>query len=210
MSSYQIIRKSEQLTTVWAGGTTIQLAIQPTDASLAARNFAWRLSTATVTQAGEFSQFRGYGRWLGLRQGAGLNLTVGQQQMQLKAPQHMLWFSGDAKTSAELIAGDVVDINLILSAGWQGGMQAVALPSNQSLVLSVPDIAHEFLLYVDKGQLWLTISEQIIMLDTGDVLRCSCTFAAEDISKAPLITITAQTQPSSAVVAWVAPEPKAM
>lgn len=208
MSSYQIIRKSEQLTTVWAGGTTIQLAIQPTDASLAARNFAWRLSTATVTQAGEFSQFRGYGRWLGLRQGAGLNLTVGQQQMQLKAPQHMLWFSGDAKTSAELIAGDVVDINLILAAGWQGGMQAVALPSNQSLVLKVPEIAHEFLLYVDEGQLWLTISEQIIMLDTGDVLRCSCAFAAENLTKALLIT--AQTQPSSAVVAWVAPEPKAM
>ena len=199
MSSYHIIRKSEQLTTAWAGGTTIQLAIHPVDASLAERNFAWRLSSATVTQAGEFSQFRGYGRWLGLRQGAGLNLTVDQQQMQLKAPQHMLWFSGDANTSAELIAGNVVDINLILAAGWQGGMQALTLNPQVPQSVAVPAIAQEIIFYLDAGEVVLTIEQKQVLLNAGEVFRCQL----HEVSTKNWI-VQSNANQACAVLAWVA------
>lgn len=207
---FQIIRKSEQLQTSWAGGTTVQLAIHPQDASLAARNFYWRLSSATVNQGGAFSEFRGYSRWLGLRQGAGMVLNVDNQQMQLKSAQQMLCFSGDAKTSAELIAGAVVDINLILAAGWQGGLQTFTLQPQQLLRPVVPTVAQEFLIYVDAGQLAFELADQEIMLTAGDLIRYqrdsgnTAMQIVEGLAGERAI-FTAIEAATTAVLAWVAP-----
>jgi len=197
--SYQIITKAQQECSEWAGGSTLQLQIQPADATLAKRNFAWRFSSATVNQGGAFSQFSGFGRWLGLRQGNGMRLQIDNHQLELNARKHMLWFSGDANTSAELVAGPVVDINLILGAGWQGGMQALEFSLVKQPLVVTP-VAEEFLLYLDSGRLQLTIAGEQLILGTGEVLRVK----AQNLNLTDLVA-TAIGDQASAVLAWVAP-----
>ena len=55
----------------WAGGETRQLAIFPQSATVAAQDFQWRFSSATVLQDGAFTQFPKHQRLLALRHGAG-------------------------------------------------------------------------------------------------------------------------------------------
>lgn len=197
--TYQIITKAQQQRSDWTGGSTLQLQIHPADATLAERNFAWRLSSATVNQGGAFSQFQGFGRWLGVRRGAGLSLEIDNHRLDVREKSHMLWFSGDAKTSAELLDGPVVDINLILAAGWQGGMQALEFTC-EKYRLQVSPIAEEFLLYVDAGSLLLTLAHQQLRLETGEVLRCK----VQDLDPQNLFA-QASGDSASGVLAWVAP-----
>jgi len=52
----KIIRKADQKTTEWSGGTTTQLAIFPETASYNQRDFLFRISTAKVeTETSEFT-----------------------------------------------------------------------------------------------------------------------------------------------------------
>lgn len=46
--SLKLIRKSEQITSLWSGGKTTQLAIYPEEADYSKRDFKWRISTAEV------------------------------------------------------------------------------------------------------------------------------------------------------------------
>jgi hypothetical protein len=196
---YQIIPKAAQQRSDWAGGSTVQLQIHPAHATLAERNFAWRFSSATVKQGGAFSQFAGFGRWLGVRQGAGLSLEIDNHRLEVREKSHMLWFSGDAKTSAELLDGPVVDINLIVAAGWQGGMQALEFTHEKS-PLAVSPVAEELLLYLDAGSLLLSIAGKQLCLETGEVLRCK----VQDLHSNHLFA-QAIAGNASAVLAWVAP-----
>ena len=70
-----LIAPAQQTVTQWAGGETRQLAIAPVGATVAARDFHWRFSTATVLQSGPFTVFDGYSRYLAIRSGAGLDLA---------------------------------------------------------------------------------------------------------------------------------------
>lgn len=60
------IRTSEHFViSSWSGGQTTQLLIYPEGASLAERNFDWRISSAVVeTEESEFTNFEGYERLL--------------------------------------------------------------------------------------------------------------------------------------------------
>ncbi len=80
-------------------------------------NYLWRISMAGVVQDGPFSDFPGYDRVLVLLEGHGMTMecrgeeTV--QQIALKKPLDMAFFSGDWKTSATLTQGKVSDFNVI-------------------------------------------------------------------------------------------------
>jgi len=199
-----LIPASQQPVTQWAGGETRQLAIAPAGATVAARDFHWRFSTATVLQSGPFTTFGGYNRYLAIRSGAGLDLAVTtpgapQHRMQLTSPLHQACFAGSALTSAELLAGPVRDINLMVSAGLQGGLRALQLLAQQPLSLTGVTNA-SWLLYVDglaTGQHILVQSgSQHWLLAAGDVLvlpAASCTLSA--------------TVDCSLVAAWIAPTP---
>ncbi|MBU1439508.1 MAG: HutD family protein, partial [Gammaproteobacteria bacterium] len=76
MSQYQLISAAQMPVSQWAGGSTRQLAIYPADATVAAQNFHWRFSSATVLQDGAFTAFPKHQRLLALRQGAGFVLRV--------------------------------------------------------------------------------------------------------------------------------------
>ena len=199
--SAQLIPASEQLVTQWAGGETRQLAIAPIGSSVAARDFHWRFSSATVLQSGPFTAFDGYQRYLAIRSGAGLELAVTaagapQHRMQLKSPQHQAGFAGAASTAATLLDGPVRDINLMLSAGLHGGLRALQLQANQPAFLQA--IANGWwLIYADglsQGeQIQVQSGAQQFLLAAGDVLilpEASCTCIA--------------TGDCAAVAAWIA------
>lgn len=59
----KIYRQSDYLTNEWTGGITRQLYIHPEEASLSARNFTLRISSAVIDLTeSDFSDFTGYTR----------------------------------------------------------------------------------------------------------------------------------------------------
>ena len=61
--SIELIKKEEQTTTNWSGGTTTELAIYPKDAIYSQRNFKWRLSSAVVNdEKSTFTSLKGIWR----------------------------------------------------------------------------------------------------------------------------------------------------
>ena len=61
----QIVRQATYKTTQWSGGITREICIFPATASLAARNFDLRISSAVIdTPESNFSDFTGYRRYL--------------------------------------------------------------------------------------------------------------------------------------------------
>lgn len=187
--SAQLIPASEQLVTQWAGGETRQLAIAPVGATVAARDFHWRFSTATVLQSGPFTVFDGYQRYLAIRSGAGLELAVTvpgapEHRMQLCSPQHQAYFAGAASTATTLLDGPVRDINLMLSAGLQGGLRALRVQANHPAFLQTVATGW-WLIYADglsQGQqIQIQSGAQQYPLAGGDVLvlpEASCTLLA--------------------------------
>ena len=66
----RLIRKEDQPTGTWAGGTTTQLAIGPEGADYASRRFEWRISSARVDlDASDFTPLPGFRRILMILEG---------------------------------------------------------------------------------------------------------------------------------------------
>ncbi len=76
--------------------------------------FSWRISMAKVTQNGPFSDFSGYDRILVMMQGNGIILQHDSlKENKLSKRFDIAYFSGDSKTSATLIDGEIQDFNVI-------------------------------------------------------------------------------------------------
>jgi environmental stress-induced protein Ves len=98
------------------GGSTTELAIFPQGATL--DDFVWRLSMANVNSSGPFSHFPQIDRSLAILSGAGLILVGDSEQsamgsVTLTQSSLPYRFSGETPINAELIAGPVLDLNLM-------------------------------------------------------------------------------------------------
>lgn len=105
------LQKSHYLDSSWKNGAgqTKQIAIYPTDSTVAANNFLWRISSATVNNKNSFSQFSGYERILLVLSGEGLILN-GTPLL----PFEPLEFSGDQAIECGLINElPVIDLGII-------------------------------------------------------------------------------------------------
>lgn len=89
-------------------GTTTQICIEPTTASIEKNDFLYRLSSAPVDKDGDFSVFPGKNRMLTPIKGAGFSLN-GDVYEKFEVAQ----FSGDEKTHCELLKGALVDFGVI-------------------------------------------------------------------------------------------------
>jgi hypothetical protein len=105
----RIIRPDDFTTMPWKNGGGITHEIARADD---AGRLIWRLSIAEVASDGPFSAFPGLTRILTVIAGAGLVLRSPEGVM-VAEPFAPLRFSGDLGVSAERIAGDVRDLNLI-------------------------------------------------------------------------------------------------
>lgn len=180
-TTYRLVPATEQSTTTWSGGTTTELAIYPPGASYAARDFTWRLSTATVTAAtSTFTALPAWNRLLMVLSGQMHLEHTGQHQV-TQAPFAQDSFSGSWLTHC---IGTGQDFNLMFAAGWQGCLQALHLtPADSlSLELSRPITTEAF--YCVSGCIQVALpGSTVLTLEPGDFLLVeSDPFANQRIS----------------------------
>ncbi|NIY48979.1 HutD family protein [Cedecea colo] len=76
-------------------------------------DYDWRISLATIREAGPFSAFPGYLRNISVLEGEGMFLTIDGQRSPLIAPFQALGFNGASTVSCEIIGGPLLDFNVI-------------------------------------------------------------------------------------------------
>lgn len=124
----QIIKKEDQLTTRWSGGTTTQLAIYPENALYSERNFLWRISSAEVELPESiFTHLPGIKRIILPVTGELYLEHVGKYKKILK-PFEQDCFYGDWITRSR---GKVTDFNLMMK-DCQGKVETITLLSGDS------------------------------------------------------------------------------
>lgn len=149
------------------GGSTTELAIFPQGAEL--EHFVWRLSTATVAQAGPFSHFAQIDRTLAILTGTGLVLKTdagSSQEQSIELTQTSLphRFAGEDNIYAELLDGTAVDLNLMTRRDvCQHHMQRLTAGVH---VINAEN-AHQILLFCEKGKASLL---KITTLEAGELV----------------------------------------
>lgn len=124
----QIIKKEDQLTTKWSGGTTTQLAIYPENALYSERNFLWRISSAEVElPESVFTHLPGIKRII-LPVTGELYLEHVAKYKKILKPFEQDCFSGDWITRSR---GKVTDFNLMMK-DCQGKVETITLLSGDS------------------------------------------------------------------------------
>lgn len=118
------MRKNDQKTSEWSGGSTTELAIYPEDAEYKQRNFKWRISTASMkSEESTFTPLPGYWRVLMATVGEFSLHHQERHEIQLK-PFEQVQFSGEWTTHC---SGCGEDLNLMLAAGYKGELKAVSI-----------------------------------------------------------------------------------
>jgi uncharacterized protein len=104
----------------WASGTSTEIFIHPANATFAARDFLFRISTATVeAEESDFTFFEGITRHLMVLKGELDLVHDGHYSKHLK-PFDLDVFSGEWKTRSR---GKVTDFNLMLKEGATGALK---------------------------------------------------------------------------------------
>jgi environmental stress-induced protein Ves len=125
----KIIRKSEQKTAQWSGGTTTQLAIFPETATYDQRNFFFRISTAKVlTEESEFTSLPGFSRSIMILEGNLILNHEGQYSKVLQKFSTDSFYGGWETTSS----GKVTDFNLMTSGQATGTLLGKTLQPQQT------------------------------------------------------------------------------
>ncbi|WP_206483956.1 HutD family protein [Thalassotalea sp. G2M2-11] len=146
---YLIKTASQFITTPWKNGLgeTTELAIN-TGGTIT--DFDWRISMATVSENGEFSNFAGYYRQLTLLSGNGINLhhqraSNGEKlpSDQLLKPLDIAEFDGANITYGELIDGKIVDLNVITNQ-QSIKSKVTAVTRSQTYEISTTDLLQVF------------------------------------------------------------------
>lgn len=147
-------------------GSTLELAIQPREATLAT-GFAWRLSSAELRESGPFSPFPGLERWLLLLEGDGFRLDLGARGTRsFEAPLVPERFAGDWPATAELVGGPCRDLNLMVDPQQCRAQVTVQTWSTAGVL---PLRAATSLLFVARGS--LSVPSLDLHLGCGHLLR---------------------------------------
>lgn len=110
----RVLRAADHKRMPWknGGGETTEIAVFPEDAGL--DDFQWRVSMARVDGDGPFSSFPGIDRTLAILEGAGIVLDVeGHAPARLTQESQPHPFPADVPTSAALISGPIIDLNVM-------------------------------------------------------------------------------------------------
>lgn len=161
------------------GGETIEIAVFPEGASLS--EFDWRVSMATVASDGPFSAFPGIDRTLSILEGNGMTLLIeGREPAPLTQAAAPLAFPADVATSANLIDGTIVDLNVMTR---RGRLTHHVRRLDVQGECSVESEASTILVFCHRGTVELGSDGQTRALSAGDAVIASGPLAAR--SKAP-------------------------
>jgi environmental stress-induced protein Ves len=110
----RLLRAADYRRMPWknGGGETREVLASPAGAAL--NEIDWRISLATIATDGPFSTFDGIQRTLSVIRGAGIHLTVdGAPPELLLENSEPYTFAGESTTSATLVDGTIVDLNVM-------------------------------------------------------------------------------------------------
>lgn len=143
----KLLKKKDQKTNHWSGGTTTELAIGPLGSDYNSRKFGWRISTATIEPgASTFTQLPGVHRHLMLLSGEA-SLLVSDRQVALKEFE-VFQFEGSQNVQCQS-SGPIVDFNLMTQTGFTGFMEAMDVVGEVTLA----NIGEVLGLYLVEGDL---------------------------------------------------------
>ncbi|RYY26936.1 MAG: hypothetical protein EOO04_10160 [Chitinophagaceae bacterium] len=146
----------------WASGTSTEIFIHPSTGSFAARDFIFRISTATVeAEESTFTLFTGITRHLMILHG-NLELIHEGRYNKLLKPYDQDIFSGEWNTRSK---GKVTDFNLMLKGGAGGSLRHERLKTGTQLRLEAATEFH--FIYVASGTAGL---ENGSITNPGDLL----------------------------------------
>lgn len=186
----KVLRAKDYKRMPWknGGGETVEIAVFPEKASLG--DFDWRVSMATVASDGPFSSFPGIDRTLSILQGKGMRLMIeGRAPALMSAETPPLPFPADAATSATLVDGPIVDLNVMTRRGKLAH-------SVQRLAIDHPhrteSLGGTTLLLCHGGAVRLAAGETTADLAAGDtaVLTGATAVTIEPAASAVLFLIT--------------------
>lgn len=153
----EIIRKENQKTSQWSGGTTTELFLYPPEGSYASRNFLFRLSSASCQDSESvFTSLPGVKRILMVLDGRITLCHNGKRKVTLQ-PGDQDRFTGDETTRS---TGGCVDFNLMMKGNTEGNLfyrkiqQAELLSLDGFSVKGKPDLTDGcyFGIYLVKGK----------------------------------------------------------
>jgi environmental stress-induced protein Ves len=124
------------------GGTTTELMAESNGA---ADGYDWRLSIASVTQSGPFSDFSGYDRSIMLVEGKGFTLEFAEAGTHhLVRSFEPLRFDGSWRTNCTLIDGPVKDFNLIARKNVHAVLDVLRVTANETVSTASTTVLHLF------------------------------------------------------------------
>ncbi|MEU9283898.1 HutD family protein [Streptomyces sp. NPDC048275] len=126
---------AERVAVPWknGGGVTREIVGSPEGAGM--DDFAWRVSLADVGADGPFSAFDGVERILTLVEGAGMDLTVGGARRIVDTRYVPQNFPGDLPTDCRLLAGPVVNLNVMWRRGGDTAPTVTLAPPGRALAV---------------------------------------------------------------------------
>ncbi|MEA4882728.1 MAG: HutD family protein [Clostridia bacterium] len=172
----RVVRRDEHRISTWSGGETTELAIFPLHSHYAARDFAWRVSSATVAvMTSEFTRLPGYERRLLLLAGElRLRPAAGLEVVLHPGEQHV--FQGETPM---ISYGLATDFNLMLATGWAGRLTHIVLAPGERLTWRPEDTAQHALAYCWHGHAMFSLpNASTCSLGAGDLL-----WAASDTAR---------------------------
>jgi uncharacterized protein len=162
----KILRAADYRTMPWKNGmgSTTEIAISPADAKL--DDFDWRVSMAQVASDGPFSSFAAIERTLLVLEGNGLDLSVAGQPTVRIDRDTIYAFPGDQPTSATLVDGPIVDLNVMSRRNIVShDVQRIKLAGRQDFIVSAQTI-----LVVEQGRLEMIGPKLTTALVTRDAV----------------------------------------
>jgi environmental stress-induced protein Ves len=168
--SIEIIRKNEQNTSTWSGGTTTELAIYPKGASYRDRNFVWRLSSANVElEDSTFTSLPGIWRYIMIIEGE-MELEHEEHHKTHLKPYEQDSFNGGWITKSK---GKVRDFNLMLTNGYKGKIEAIHVIGEANIKEICPNQVNIFTqaIYCTEGEIEIEIDKkQNVNIYEGDLV----------------------------------------
>jgi len=163
----KLIRKSEQITSSWPGGTTTQLFIYPENSSYQERNFLFRVSTATVdTDESIFTPLPGVSRQLMILEGSLKIEHIGRYSKNLH-PFATDSFKGDWETRG---FGRATDFNLMTTGKVRCSLKGKSLKSGTFFELRLVNPEKIVGFYSFKGAFTFETGDETITLNEKDFL----------------------------------------
>ncbi|WP_320017759.1 HutD family protein [Labilibaculum manganireducens] len=165
--NFEISRTEDFNTINWSGGTSTQLYIYPAKSDYQQRDFAFRLSTATVeVEKSDFTSLPGVSRKIMILDGA-IEIIHENRYSKKLGKFDTDSFDGDWKTSS---IGKCIDFNLMTRGTAKGEITALSIEKKQIVNLPLEKETDFLIGYIFSGEISLTINQKIHQLQQGNLL----------------------------------------